>query len=186
MKKILATVLALTMIVCMSLTVFAANKTESPAEALVPNDTVTISVGASYEKKDATTDNSAVYSVDVKWSAISFKFTESANVKTWDPSTLTYKETETNSDGVWSGDDATITITNKSNRAISVATNWVKAENGADVNIVNNATNIADATSGTAQTGTVLVKKPTTGTIGAGVTTLGTITLTISAVVTES
>ena len=181
MKYILATVLALAMIACMGITAFAAT---ANFDAL--NDTQEIQIGANYIKADATTDTSAVYSVDISWEAISFTFTESANVKTWDPDRLAYVESETNTDGVWSGADATISISNSSNAGVVVTPTWTKAQNGADVNYtgaVTLGTAVGAGTEGAnaATTGTITVSKPTSGTIASGVTTLGTLTLTLTA-----
>ena len=181
MKKILATVLALAMIACMGIPAFAAT---ANLDAL--NETQTIDVGAVYAKAEATTDTTAVYSVDLSWEAISFTFTEAANVKTWNPEKLQYEVTTTNTNGVWSGDDAVISITNKSNAGVVVTPTWVKATGGADVVVTDavtlgTAVGAGDAGANAATTGTITVSKPTSGTIAQGVTKLGTLTLTLTA-----
>ena len=174
MKKILATVLALTMIVGMSITAFAANFTEMGA-------TQDIVVNATYEKKDATTDTTPVYSVNITWTAISFKFTESANVKTWDTATLQYVVSETNTDGVWSGETATITLENRSNAPVVVTPTWDGEVTGVQP-VISNAVTLESAEGGTAITGEITVAAPTSGKITAEQAgTLGTITLTITA-----
>ena len=181
MKKILATVLALAMLVCMSVPAFAE---EATLDAL--NEKQEIQIGANYIKANATTDTSAVYSVDISWEEISFTFTESANVKTWDPDRLEYVESETNTDGVWSGADATISISNSSNAGVVVTPSWTKAQNGADV-VVSSAVTLGTAVGAGAEganaatTGTITVSRPTSGTIAQGVTVLGTLTLTLTA-----
>lgn len=179
MKKILATVLALAMIACMGIPAFAANFTAMGA-------TQTIDVGAVYAKAEATTDTTPVYSVDIVWDAISFTFTEAANIKTWNPDTLQYEVTTTNTNGVWSGADADIDITNKSNAAVVVTPSWAMAEGGANV-VISDAVTLGTAVGAGAEganaatTDTITVSKPTSGTIAQGVTKLGTLTLTLTA-----
>ena len=183
MKKILATVLALTMIVCMSITAFAAYTEKQTLDAL--NEKVEITINGTYSKAPVHTDETPVYSVDIEWNAISFAFTESANIKTWVPEHLAYEVTQTNSTGSWSGEDATIQITNSSNAGIVVTPTYVKATGGAEV-VVSGAVTLASAVgageagANAATTGTITVSKPTTGTISDN-GALGTLTLTITA-----
>ena len=173
MKKILATILALTMIVGMSITAFAANFTEMGA-------TQNIEVKATYEKTVDTTNTAAVYSVNITWTEISFKFTEAANVKTWDPATLDYVVSQTNSNGVWSGETATISIENRSNAAVTVTPTWSGNVEGVQP-VISGAVTLASAEEG-ATTDTITVAAPASGTITAEQAgTLGTITLTITA-----
>ena len=174
MKKILATVLALTMIVGMSITAFAANFTAMGA-------TQDIDVKATYEKTDATTDTTPVYSVNITWDTISFHFTEAANVKTWNPANLAYEVSTTNTNGVWSGDRATITLENRSNAPVKVTPTWSGLVTGVQP-VISGAVTLDAATEGASTTGAITVDAPESGTITkAQEGTLGTITLTITA-----
>ena len=181
MKKILATVLALAMIACMSIPAFA---TSATLDAL--NEAQTIDIGANYVKTDATTDTTPVYSVNIVWDAISFTFTEAADVKTWNPENLQYEVSTNNTNGVWSGNDATIEITNKSNAGVVVTPSWEKATGGADV-VISGAVTLGTAVGAGAEganaatEGTITVSKPISGTIAQGITKLGTLTLTLTA-----
>ena len=178
MKKILATVLALTMIVGMSITAFAATQNFNAV-----GTSQDIDVNATYEKKDATTDTTPVYSVNITWTEISFTFTEAANVKTWNPANLAYEVSTTNTNGAWSGETATIAIENRSNAAVTVTPTWQGTVEGV-MPVISGAVQLDAATEGAdaGVTGEITVAAPTTGTITkAQEGKIGTITLTITA-----
>ena len=180
MKKILATILALTLIVGMSIPAFAAEETFKTLPG-----TATIEVNGKYVKTSNYTDNTAVYAVDIEWTAIEFTYTVAADTYTWDAEALDYVKTSTGTTGTWSGADVDIDITNRSNAAVTVTPTWEKAENGADV-VVSGAVTLGTAVGAGAEggnaptTNTITVSKPEAGAIGA-TGALGTLTLTITA-----
>ena len=112
MKKILAVVLALTMIVGMSIPAFAAYDGE---------DTV-INITATYTKEEAQVDKSViVYDVNVTYDEMVFEYTEDANKLVWDPSKLDFKKETSVTTGSWNKASANITVTNKSNAALTIS-----------------------------------------------------------------
>ena len=119
MKKILATVLALTMIVCMSITAFAAAVTFEDDSA-----TQNIAVSATYSDADTTDTTEIVYSVDVEWESMNFTYQADGFRYIWNPTTFEYDAVAngTSGDG-WNKTSATITITNRSNTALTIVAN---------------------------------------------------------------
>lgn len=182
MKKILATVLALTMIVGMSITAFA----ETQNFDTVEDAKQTIDVNATYKTQPTTEDTTTVYSVNISWDAISFEYTAASAVYGWNPTTLAYDKSVDENEGAWAGDTATISLENRSNADVTVTPSWV-AEEGVNVEPVISAAVTLDSAVGAgeggvnaATTGTITVSKPTSGSIAAA-GKLGTITLTITA-----
>ena len=122
MKKILAVVLALTMIVGMSIPAFAARLDAT-------NDTTDFTVGFTF----VGSQDDYVIAVDVEWdTALTFTYNQGG----WDPENLVYK-TEGEGAGTWDAETKTtnITVSNKSNKAIDVAVAWTATLNGADATI---------------------------------------------------
>ena len=118
MKKILAVVLALTMIVGMSLPVFAAE----PQEIELDETTRTATLApVTYTFKKSNDD---VLGVNVTWTALTFEFSQGA----WDPDELNYL-----TDAKWDSNtkSADITIENCSNVEITVEATWATALAGA-------------------------------------------------------
>ena len=114
MKKILAVALALTMIVGMSIPAFAAYEGENTV----------IPLTAGYDKATAVLDTSViVYDVNVTYDAMTFNFTETANKTIWNPAELDYTGTQTVTGGTWENNKTTanITVTNKSNAALTIS-----------------------------------------------------------------
>ena len=132
MKKIFALILAVMMIATMSVTAFAAETvtTDGDKVDITVNGTYTPSTGAG-EK----------ISVLVEWDAMTFTYTE-GSAGTWNPETHSYDGT---TNGGWSTDTATITVTNHSNVAVTATLAWAK-----NTALTGNITGTFTETSGTA------------------------------------
>ena len=109
MRKVLAAILAMTMALSMSTTVFAGNVTSQK-----PGDAPSIDVKA---KHIDNTSEDTVYSVDINWEEMIFTYHESG-AKIWNPSTHTY--TDETIAGWGEKTTANITVTNHSNAAVKV------------------------------------------------------------------
>lgn len=178
MKKIFALVLAVMMIATMSTTAFAAET--------VTNDggNATISVSGTYSAGGAAATK---ISVVVSWDAMTFTYTE-GSAGTWNPNTHSYEGT---TNGGWSTETATITVTNHSNAAITAtcsfeatATGVVGKFDGETTKTLNVESADADAYR-TAVEGVYPAPSASTefGISGAAITenaALGTITVTIA------
>ena len=110
MKKILAALLALAMIACMSIPAFAGQAT------LEELGDQAIDVEATFEDRDDVTVN--VYSVNVEWEEMSFTYKTAKTTYTWNPENLDYDEV-TDPAG-WDKASAAITVTNRSDLAVAV------------------------------------------------------------------
>ena len=114
MKKIISCILSLITIMSMSISAFA-------SETNVGTGSCSAEVHGVY---NAGKDAEVEYSVDVKWSNLSFTY--NAGDKTWDTETHEYKESE----GGWATDTegkvltGKIEIINHSNGSISVMPKW--------------------------------------------------------------
>ena len=115
MKKIIAATLALTLSMSMGNFVYAAD--DSSAD-----------IKATYQAGKENTDT--VYSVDVKWGSLEYTYS-SGVTKSWDPTTLKYKETSGTSS--WTCQDGAdqITVTNNSNADITASLAY--AETGSNI-----------------------------------------------------
>lgn len=120
-KKIIAATLALTLSMSMGNFVYAAE--DSSAD-----------IKATYQAGKENTDT--VYSVDVKWGSLEYTYS-SGVTKSWDPTTLKYKETSGTSS--WTCQDGAdqITVTNNSNADITASLAYAKT----DSNITGTFTN---------------------------------------------
>lgn len=105
MKKILALFLALTLVLSMSATAFAATAEKGDSE--------NIDVTAKYNSSSTTPD---VYSVEIEWEGMTFTYSETGD-KVWNPATHTYTD---NTTAGWDKNEAAITVTNHSNKDVTV------------------------------------------------------------------
>ncbi len=120
MKKILASILALTMAASMSITAFAATDLETnPAKGNGEGD-YSIGVTGTYTA-GATAD--PLISVDIAWDKMEFTYT--AGGSSYSPDT--HKTTTTA--GSWSTDKKAITVTNHSNVGITADFTFTQGEN---------------------------------------------------------
>lgn len=115
MKKIIAATLALTLSMSMGNFVYAAEDESAD-------------IKATYQAGKENTDT--VYSVDVKWGSLEYTYS-SGVTKSWDPTTLKYKETSDTSS--WTCQDGAdqITVTNNSNADITASLAY--AETGSNI-----------------------------------------------------
>lgn len=105
MKKSLTLVLALTMVLALNITAFAAT---------VGTGDQSIDVEGKYQ--DNTTAP-IVYSVDVTWGAMQFIYTESGAMN-WNPADHTYTD---NVSAGWTANGNTVTVVNHSNDAVTTS-----------------------------------------------------------------
>ena len=104
MKRILFLALVITLMMSLSVTVFAENSVTSDSGT-------TIDISATFKAGSTAED---VISVDIAWGAMEFEFSEGVD-GVWDPSTHQYTGATESS---WSASGNEITITNHSNVAI--------------------------------------------------------------------
>ena len=121
MKKMIAATLALTLSMSMGNLVYAVEDKSAD-------------IRATYQAGKENTDT--VYSVDVKWGSLEYTYSSSVT-KSWDPTTLKYKETSGTSS--WTCQDGAdqITVTNNSNADITASLAYDKI----DSNITGTFTN---------------------------------------------
>ena len=121
MKKMIAATLALTLSMSMGNLVYAVEDKSAD-------------IKATYQAGKESTDT--VYSVDVKWGSLEYTYS-SGVTKSWDPTTLKYKETSGTSS--WTCQDGAdqITVTNNSNADITASLAYDKI----DSNITGTFTN---------------------------------------------
>ena len=174
MKKVIAMLLVLTLMISLSLNAFAATANIGQA-----NGTSSQVVKGTYKTQATKT----VYSVDIVWSDMSFTYTEQYEGE-WNAVTHKY---ENATEGGWTG-TGTITITNHSNTAITADASY-KANAGyesagmsfdKDPLTLATADNGVNGAAGTATEGRITVTP--TGTLPEGTQNaeIGTITITIS------
>ena len=110
MKKLIATALALTMILSLSTTALAAGNVDGAGVG--SQDPIDVTAKYNNGATEPT-----VYSVDLTWEDMTFTYNESGT-RTWDPDTHTY--TDTTSAG-WDKVTAAVTATNHSNAEVKVS-----------------------------------------------------------------
>lgn len=121
MKKIIAATLALTLSMSMGNLVYAVEDQSAD-------------IKATYQAGKEITDT--VYSVDVKWGSLEYTYS-SGVTKSWDPTTLKYKETSGTSSWTCQEGADQITVTNNSNADITASLTYGKT----DSNITGTFTN---------------------------------------------
>ena len=165
MKKILATILVLAMLACMSIPAFAA-----------PTQPGAISITATYNKAADTTNRDAVvYDVNVAYDNTVFIYTANADTYVWNPTALDYTTKINGEGGRWNQDSATITVTNRSNADVAIT---ASANNNFNVTASANCASAVGAGEGdtnAATTATLTVTPPAS--IAASATVTVTITL---------
>ena len=112
MKKIIAATLALTLSMSMGNFVYAA-------------DDRSADIKATYQAGKENTDT--VYSVDVKWGSLEYTYS-SGVTKSWDPTTLKYKEASGTSSWTCQEGADQITVTNNSNADITASLAYAGTE----------------------------------------------------------
>ncbi len=175
MKKMFSFLLALTLILSLTTTAFAATLDNS-------GETDTADVTATYV---AGQSGSTVYSVDVAWEGLTFTY-NGATTGTWDPATHTYSGSM---EAGWASNSGTITITNHSNAAITATASYAAKTGYEAVGMTfgNNEAQIASADNQEGENGAGVAKSvqitvtpngnlPETA---ATATVIGTITVTI-------
>lgn len=174
MKKIIAIIMALVMIMSLSITGFA-------ADGVGNNGSDSAEVKGTYEAGEET---ATVYSVDITWAGLEFTY-NGAYEGTWNPETHQYDGA---TEAGWAEGTGTITVTNHSNTAITAGAEYEAATGyeSASMNFstssleVATADNGVDGAAGTAVTGTITVTPAGTLPAGTADTVIGTITITIS------
>lgn len=121
MKKIIAATLALTLSMSMGNLVYAVEDKSAD-------------IKATYQAGKENTDT--VYSVDVKWGSLEYTYS-SGVTKSWDPTTLKYKEASGTSSWTCQEGADQITVTNNSNADITASLAYAKT----DSNITGTFTN---------------------------------------------
>ena len=174
MKKIIAATLALTLSMSMGNLVYAVD--DSSAD-----------IKATYQ---AGKENTAtVYSVDVKWGSLQYTYS-SGVTRSWDPTTLKYKETSGTSSWTCQEGADKITVTNNSNADITASLAYDRTDSNITGTFTNSkiglksaeGTNVGESPSGTtalslngALSDTTAVKKE-----------IGKVTVTISDYISKS
>ena len=166
MKKILATILVLAMLACMSIPAFAA-----------PTQPGAINITATYNKAADTTNRDAVvYDVNVAYDNTVFTYTANADTYVWNPTALDYTTKINGEGGSWDKTSATITVTNRSNAAVAIT---ASANNNFNVTASANCASAVGAgeggTTNAATTATLTVTPPAS--IAASATVTVTVTL---------
>lgn len=170
MKKIITMVMALALILSMAV----------PAFAYGPGEGETLDVKAKY---DSSTSTPPIYSVDIVWDSLTFTYTEK-NTKTWQPKDHSYA---TSTEGGWDKTTATVTVTNHSNAAVTVAMAYTAAttNSGVTATLTGGSKTLAAgqenmASSADSVTGTLTISgKPNSSVTASGIT-VGSITITIN------
>ena len=146
---------------------------------------------------DGSTTTATVYSVTLTWTEIDgVAYAGAQTVYYWDAEALTYVKHENSTNAGWTdnNDSVTITVTNKSNSGVvATATFNAASDIGASVEceFAGNSAAIASAAptqeeleagtlAGSAKTGTITGDITASGTLNSGITSVGTITITIA------
>lgn len=123
MKKILAVILSLALVVTMGTAVFA----DGEKNGLKSGDEVKIDVSAKYNDGVNTPTK---YSVDVSWGEMEFTYSVGGTL-VWDAETHDYSMTDASQN--WSAEGNTVTVVNHSNIAITAEFEYESDEDYKDV-----------------------------------------------------
>ena len=151
MKKILATILALTMIVGMSIVpAFAEDFTKgegNEALGLGLGAQDPIPVSATVEEIGGIDKDTKIYGVDVEWENLTFTYIPDSYKLLWNPADLQYNGDKVSlENGDWQGTpEATVTVKNKSNASITVT---VELGNTVDFELDKTTDTLASAAEG--------------------------------------
>ena len=124
MKKVFALILTLALVATLAVVSFAAEKTTLDADKTYETKDLIIDVTALTENRDA------VYSVDVEWTDLTFKYTEGAE-NAWDPETHEYVIVGAQ----WTDTEASVKVTNHSNRPVNATVSVSDEEDGYAVTV---------------------------------------------------
>lgn len=130
-RKLVAALLATTMMMGMSVTAFAADTVTSPQEDLTVPSNTSITVQGVYSQDVTTSD--PVYNVDVKWENMSFTY-EEAGTKTWNPDTHKYDYSANEQESGWVDNTGVVTVINNSNADVEAELEFTK-DAGVDAGI---------------------------------------------------
>ena len=173
MKKLLTSILALTLVSSMSITAFAATN-DGTADT-------NIDVNGKYQ---AGTPTAEVISVDIAWDAMDFTYTAPSK-GTWNTATHQYENAVAGGWAATSGTDPKITLTNHSNIGVKANFDFTSEVDGLNGSFTNDTLTLATAE------GTELIDAPKGETFfsvsGSAIDkdeALGTITVTVANAVT--
>lgn len=172
MKKKISFMLALMMVMCFSMTAFAADRENAEI-------TKSTNVTGTYN----ATASSVVYSVDISWSDMKFTYNGAYKGK-WNPEKHIY---ESSVEAGWDKNKGTITVTNNSNTDITATPVYNAAEGYDSAKMVfdNESLNVTtadngiDGNAGHAVTGTIAVSPEGSLPEGTVDAVIGTITISI-------
>ena len=168
MKKMIAATLALTLSMSMGNLVYAVEDKSAD-------------IKATYQAGKESTDT--VYSVDVNWGSLEYTYS-SGVTKSWDPTTLKYKETSGTSSWTCQEGADQITVTNNSNADITASLAYDRTDSNITGTFTNSkiglksaeGTNVGESPSET----TILSLKGALSDTTAGKKQIGNVTVTIS------
>ena len=174
MKKMISLILAMSLVLSMSITAFAAEDTGKK-----PGENTNIGVTAKY---NTSSDTETTYSVDVEWTDMTFTYNE-AGTKEWNAATHSYT---TNSTGSWDKTTATVTVTNHSNAEVTVAMEYTAVEGTGVTGTLTNGSATLDAgvegkyDEADSVTATLTISGTPANTVTSTGTQIGSIKVTIS------
>ena len=171
MKRILFLALVITLMMSLSVTVFAENSVTSDSGT-------TIDISATFKAGSTAED---VISVDIAWGAMEFEFSEGVD-GVWDPTTHQYTGATESS---WSSSGNEITVTNHSNVSVAVSMSITPVDGtGVDVSLTGgNATlaagEVGNVDGAASVTGTIKVSGKPNSTVTENGIKVASITVTI-------
>ena len=148
MKKLLVTILALSMVACLAFSANAATIGGAGVTDISTDNSATQTI--QIKLNDSTTEGAittpTIYMVDIAWETTELVYVITGagenQTMTWNPETHEYELSNNGGNivGNWEDDDFTVTITNHSNADINAAIALPSATNG--VNFASDAQNI--------------------------------------------